>query len=61
MTNRNMAKDAGKAAGRRMPEPNPVAPTPVPAPKVRTTRDPVDSPQPNPQIGQERTKGLHKP
>jgi hypothetical protein len=60
-----MVEDAGKAAGRRMPEPNPVAPTPVPAPegapKVRTTRDPVDSPQPNPQIGQERTKGLHKP
>jgi hypothetical protein len=65
MTNRNMVKGAAETAGRKMADPNPAPPTAVPAPEsepqVWTTRDPVDSPQPKPQIRQERTKSLRKP
>jgi hypothetical protein len=65
MTNRNMVKDAGKVTSSKMPEPSQAGPVPVPAPEsdpqVWTTRDPVDSPQPKPQIRQERTKSLRKP
>ncbi|MDF3060477.1 MAG: hypothetical protein K0S06_586 [Microvirga sp.] len=64
MTNRNMVKDCLAAEGRRVPEPNRTS-RPVLAPEsesqVWTTREPVDSPQPKPQVRQERTKGLRKP
>ena len=63
MTNRNMVGDA-RSGGAKMPEPNPAPPTPVPAPeddpKLWTTQDPEDSPQPKPMIRQDKAKGLHK-
>jgi hypothetical protein len=63
MTNPNMVKDPGKAGDRKMPESNIPPPVPVPAPEddpnLYTTQDPIDSPQPNPIINPEKTRGLH--
>ena len=65
MTNRNMVKREGGQAGadaQAMPEPNPTPPTPVPAPEsdpqLFVTHDPMDSPQPKPNIKQNKTHGL---
>jgi hypothetical protein len=58
MTNRNMVRGPG-------PKPNPDSGEPRPAPEsakaARTTREPLDSPQPKPMAGAPRTKGLKKP
>lgn len=67
MTNKNMVNTgersgAPDAHGRPMPEPNPTPPTKVPAPEsdpqLFVTHDPMDSPQPKPNIRQDKTKGL---
>ena len=64
MTNRNMVRGV-KAGARAMPEPNPAPPRPVPAPEsdraITTLEEPIDSPQPRPQIHQNKTKGLTAP
>jgi hypothetical protein len=63
MTNRNMVKDVRDGGG-KAPEPNRAPPTPVPAPEddpnIWTTDDPMDSPQPQPMVRQDKTKGLQK-
>ncbi|HEX8167307.1 MAG TPA: hypothetical protein VF601_16170 [Beijerinckiaceae bacterium] len=62
MTNPEMVKDP---KGGARPEPNRAPPTPVPAPegdpRILTTEDPPDSPQPNPMINPPKTAGLRKP
>ena len=68
MTNKTMV-NAGRrqdrpadAHDRPMPTPNPTPPTRVPAPEsdpqLFVTQDPMDSPQPKPNIRQDKTKGL---
>lgn len=60
MTNRNMTRQTPSAVA--MPEPNPAAPRPVPAPESeppgRVLHDPMDSPQPKPMINQGKSGGL---
>jgi hypothetical protein len=65
MTNREMVKPP-RPGGRKLPEPNCPQQVPVPAPaddaNLFTTKDPIDSPQPNPVINPPPKKGgLRKP
>ena len=65
MTNSAMVKRARpprRATDPKPPEPNVAPPQLLPATEsdaaIYTTEDPIDSPQPRPQIKQDKTKGL---
>jgi hypothetical protein len=64
-TNRNMVRDTGKTAEAKAlgpkPRPTDVGTAPESDRQSWTTRHPLDSPQPKPVIGQDRTKGLPWP
>ena len=64
MTNPEMVKKPGpEGVGAKMPKPNIAPPQPVPATEsdraTYTTEEPLDSPQPQPMIRQDKSKGLH--
>ena len=65
MTNRDMVKGGGPGKGSGpKPAPNPVRGAVMPAPEsdaaVYTTEEPMDSPQPKPNIKQDKSKGLKR-